>query len=296
VRVLTFDIEDWFHILDNPSTHDEAAWDGFEPRVEQSTARILEELAARGARATFFCLGWIAERYPQLIRRIDAAGHEIGTHSHAHQLAFDQSVAEFDADLGRSIRRLEDLTGKPIRAYRAPGFSVTRSNPWVFERLIEHGIEVDSSVFPARRAHGGFQGGYGVPSWIECGAGRLRELPMNIGRILGRDIPYSGGGYFRLLPYRVIRGQLARDPYVMTYFHPRDFDPGQPMIPGLSRGRRFKCYVGLASAFAKLRRMLDEFEFVDLRTAVERIDWAAAPVLRVDEDAASPLAVGAGRR
>lgn len=282
MRVLTFDIEDWFHILDNPSTDSVARWESFESRVEQGTDRILQELAARGASATFFCLGWVAERHPELIRRIDAAGHEIGTHSYAHQLAYDQTPAKFDADLRRSIGILQDLTGKPVRAYRSPGFSITRSNPWVFERLIAHGIEVDSSVFPLPRAHGGFDGGFGVPSWIECAGGRLREMPMNIGRVFGRQVAYSGGGYFRLLPYWVVRDLLKRDRYVMTYFHPRDFDPDQPMIPGLSPGRRFKCYVGLAGSFAKLRRMLDEFDFVDMRTAVAQVDWHSAPVLPVE--------------
>lgn len=281
-RILSFDIEDWFHLLDVPTTRSPASWAAYESRVERGTERILEELGARGTKATFFCLGWIAEKYPQLIRRIDAAGHEIGTHSQAHQLVYEQSPREFEEDLKRSIGLLEALTAKPVRIYRAPGFSITQASAWAFDLLLANGIEVDCSIFPASRAHGGYAGFVRGPSWIDLPTGRLKELPLNLGRFLGRDVVFSGGGYFRLLPYPVIRQQLRRSDYVMTYFHPRDFDAGQPIVEGLSRARRFKSYVGLGGAFGKLRRMLDEFDFVEVGSAVAELDWSRAPVLKLE--------------
>ena len=278
-RILTFDIEDWFHLLDCDATRSPESWEGRESRVEAATDRILDELGQRGLKATFFCLGWIAERYPALIRRIDGAGHEIGTHSFAHQLIYEQSWQEFDADLRHSIQLLEDITGKPVRSYRAPGFSLTPDTNWAIERLLENGIEVDASIFPGERAHGGYAGLCRGPAWIQSPSGRLKELPLNLGRLAGRDIAFSGGGYFRLLPYPVIRAQHRRANYVMTYFHPRDFDAGQPVVQGISTIKRLKSYVGIGGAFRKLGAMLDDFSFVDMRSAVAAIDWAAAPVV-----------------
>lgn len=278
VRVLTIDIEDWFHVLDHPATRHPAGWAGFPSRVEDNTVRILEALAARDLSATFFCLGWVGEHYPQVIRRIVAGGHEIGTHSYGHQLAYEQTHGDFRQDLARSIAVLEEVTGKAVHLYRAPGFSVTSRDPWVFDALIEQGIDIDCSVFPAAHAHGGFAGLAATPSWISRAGGRLREMPVSIGSFLGHDLPYSGGGYFRLMPYALLRQQLERAPYVMSYFHPRDFDPGQPRLEGLSAGRHFKTYVGLNSSWAKFQRLLDEFEFADVAHASQQVDWAAAPV------------------
>lgn len=299
-RILTFDIEDWFHLLDCDVTRSPADWERYESRIEASTGRILEELGRREVKATFFCLGWVAEKYPELIRRIDAAGHEIGTHSFAHQLVYEQSPREFQDDLHHSIRLLEDLTGKKIRMYRAPGFSIRPDSQWALDILLEEGIEIDCSIFPAARAHGGYADLCTGPSWLQSRAGRLKEMPLNLGRILGRQIAFSGGGYFRLLPYPVIRQQIRQSDYVMTYFHPRDFDAGQPVIPGISLAKRFKSYVGISGAFRKLGAMLDDFEFVDVGRAVEMVDWDAAPVIRLAgtpwaETANTNLAIATGR-
>jgi polysaccharide deacetylase family protein (PEP-CTERM system associated) len=282
VNILTFDIEDWFHILDNASSRTEEEWASFAPRLEQNADRLLDLLTATGVRATFFCLGWVAEKHPSVIKQIHAAGYEIGSHSYRHQLVYEQSRGAFRHDLQASLGRLEDLTGTKIRAYRAPGFSITRSNTWAFEVLAEHGIEVDSSVFPASRAHGGFAGfGAAQPTMVEHAGVTLKEFPINTYALGGRQLIFSGGGYFRLLPYPVIRRMMAKSPYVMTYFHPRDFDPDQPMLPGLRWHRVFKSYYGLRSAFDKLRRLLNEFDFVDLRTAEGSVDWQRQPVVKV---------------
>jgi len=275
VHVLTFDIEDWFHLLDNDSTRTVSQWGSFVPRIEANVDRILDLLSAKGQQATFFCLGWIAEQHPDVIRRIDAMGHEIGSHTYSHQLVYEQTTEEFKRDLAKSVTVLEDLTGKKVRSFRAPGFSATEDCTSMFDTLAEFEIDVDCSIFPADRAHGGFRDfASAEPVTIECRGARIREFPLNIFRFQGRRIVFSGGGYFRLLPYWAIRGMMQRSGYVMTYFHPRDFDPNQPVIADLSRSRRFKSYVGLSSAFKKLERLISDFRFVDVGTAERRVDWS----------------------
>jgi len=277
MNILTFDIEDWFHILDNASTRGISDWANYSTRFEPVVDRLLAIVEERNLKATFFCLGWMADRHAHVIRRIHSLGHEIGTHSYSHQLAYEQSPEQFTEDFKRSLAVLEDATGEKVRAYRAPGFSLTSDNSWVFEILVEHGIEVDCSVFPADRAHGGFaEFGAGGPTLVETSNGRIKEFPINVWELFGLKLVFSGGGYFRLLPYSVIHALTQRTPYLMTYFHPRDFDPDQPIIPGLNTIRRFKSYYGLGSSEDKLKRLLNDFDFIDLRTAVSLVDWSKA--------------------
>jgi len=277
VNILTFDIEEWFHILDNQSTKTEHEWNQYESRIHENIDRLLELLEKNNQKATFFCLGWIAKKYPEVIKRIDSFGHEIGTHSNMHQLVFEQSRKEFTDDLAQSIKSIEDIIGKKVRAYRAPGFSVKEENRWVFELMSEYGITLDCSIFPAKRTHGGFENfGEAQPSIIEFGDKKIKEFPINIYKTVGRDLVFSGGGYFRLLPYWMIKRMMRRSDYVMTYFHPRDFDANQPIIKELSSFRRFKSYVGISQALKKLERLLNDFEFVDLDTADKQIDWSSA--------------------
>jgi polysaccharide deacetylase family protein (PEP-CTERM system associated) len=274
MRILTFDIEDWFHVLDNEASRGPTQWAAYTPRLHANMDRMLGILAEKGVKGTFFCLGWIAERHPEVIKNIHAAGHEIAAHSYAHQLTYEQSPEEFAKDLRRCLSVLEDLIGEKLRAYRAPGFSLTEENTWVFDILVKNGIEVDCSVFPAARGHGGFNNfGACEPALIECASGRLKAFPISVWNFLGRRLVYSGGGYFRLFPYAIIKTLVRRSDYVMTYFHPRDFDPGQPMLEGLGPVRRFKSYYGLARSEEKFRRLLDDFELIDLRSAERLVDW-----------------------
>ena len=274
MNILTFDIEEWFHILDNASTRTEADWNRYDSRIYQNMDLIFELLEQTKTRATFFCLGWVADKHPDVIRRIDAAGYEIATHSYAHQLAYEQTPTEFQDDLVRSIKHLQDLTGKKVRSYRAPGFSIKEYNRWVFPILVEQGIEVDCSVFSARRAHGGDASlALFEPGYLNVSGTLLKEFPINTAAVLGQDLIFSGGGYFRLLPYKAIQRFMRRSDYVMTYFHPRDFDAGQPMIPGLSRARQFKSYYGLKGCLPKLKQLLTEFPFIDLVEAEQQVDW-----------------------
>lgn len=283
MNILSFDIEDWFHLLDTDTTRTEHQWSGFESRIEHNTDRILDLLHTLRCKATFFCLGWAARAHPGLIRRINALGHEIATHTDSHQLAYEQTPSLFRQDLQRSIQALEDCIGEKVRAARIPGFSVTRQTPWVFEALLDCGIEIDSSVFPARRAHGGFpEFGLARPCWISRDNAGIKEFPVNTAAILGVPMVFSGGGYFRLIPYALLRRLMNRAAYVMTYFHPRDFDPHQPIVPGLPLTRRLKSYTGLKASFEKLRRLLREFPFCDIAEAHDRINWDTAPVHALD--------------
>ncbi|SHO80626.1 Polysaccharide deacetylase [hydrothermal vent metagenome] len=270
MNILTFDIEEWFHILDNDSTRGAKEWSSYEYRLSVNMDRIFKLLEAKNQKATFFCLGWVAQKYPQIIKQIDNYGYEIATHSNMHQLVYEQKREEFREDLNSSIQSLEDIIGKKIITYRAPGFSITENTKWAFEEIIEAGIIRDSSIFPANRSHGGFATyGESNPSIIDINGKKLKEFPIT----LYKNIIFSGGGYFRLLPYPIIKYLFKNSPTVMTYFHPRDFDATQPIIEDLSPFRKFKSYYGLKGAFNKLERLLDDFDFVDIEDATNMIDW-----------------------
>jgi polysaccharide deacetylase family protein (PEP-CTERM system associated) len=282
MNIITFDIEEWFHILDNQSTKTADNWQHYERRLDSNVDRILGLLYERDLKATFFCLGWVAREFPHVIEGIVGQGHEVATHSDQHQLAYEQTPGEFRSDLDTSIKSLEDVSGQRIRAYRAPGFSVKEENSWVFEELISAGIEVDCSIFPAKRSHGGFaRFGSNTPSLVKTEAGMIREFPINTKKIFGGNMIFSGGGYFRLLPTWLLKRFIQDENYVMTYFHPRDFDPEQPMISELSWIRKFKSYYGLKGAQGKLELLLKSFEFLSLSEAEKKIDWEMMPIISV---------------
>jgi peptidoglycan-N-acetylglucosamine deacetylase len=282
MKILTFDIEEWFHILDNTSTKTEADWAKYESRIDENMERIFSLLADNKQKATFFCLGWVARKYPNIIKKIAEKGYEIATHSDLHQLAYEQDYKTFKIDLQTSIDALQQVIGKKVRAYRAPGFSIKQENKWVFETLIECGIEVDCSVFPAKRAHGGFaEFGHAEPCWIETNGQKIKEFPINLFTGLGTSTIFSGGGYFRLLPYFILNYLTKNTDYMMTYFHPRDFDANQPIINGLSLARKFKSYYGLKECLPKLDKLIKIHAFIDLQAAENQIDWTKAKVVSI---------------
>ena len=282
MNVLTFDIEEWFHILDNESTKSVRQWDNFNSRIHIGMELIHSIIETSGVSATFFVVGWMAEKYPEIIKEISSLGFEVGSHTHLHQLAFEQDRQTFFNDVEKSIKTLEDCTGQKVSSFRAPGFSITRNNKWAFEVLHELGITKDSSVFPAGRAHGGLPSYRSAfPSIIKYNGIKLKEFPINTHTILGKPIIFSGGGYFRLLPYKTIKNWTLQSNYVMTYFHPRDFDSEQPTVPGLSITRRFKSYVGIKNCKSKLERLLCDFEFMDLNQADQSINWDHVPVVKL---------------
>lgn len=284
MNILTFDIEEWFHILDNGSTKTINEWKNYEVRIHNNMERIFSILEKTNTKATFFCLGWIAETYPGVVKEIVSRGYEIGSHTRMHQLVYEQTPREFKNDVENSVKTLEDLTGEKVKYFRAPGFSITENEKWAFEILSEQGIEVDCSVFPASRAHGGFPSyGQPVPSIFKYNGIELKELPINFSIIMGKPLIFSGGGYFRFLPYSVIKNRTQQSDYVMSYLHPRDFDANQPVIKELSIARKFKSYVGLKGAMAKLEQWLTDFEFIDITTAVKQIEWEKVPVIQWPE-------------
>jgi polysaccharide deacetylase family protein (PEP-CTERM system associated) len=283
MNILTFDIEEWYHILDNPYTKTPKEWANFETRIHQNMETIHDILHTGNLSATFFVVGWIAEKFPEVVREIASKGYEIGSHTHLHQLAYEQDRKTFKKDVEKSIKTLEDCTGKKVRAFRAPGFSITESNKWAFEVLYELGITVDSSVFAAKRGHGGLsEYGTSKPSLLRYNGVELKEFPINTHPVMGRQLIFSGGGYFRLFPYPFIKQFSKNSDYIMTYFHPRDFDHGQPMLQGLSPFRKFKSYVGLKNCKSKLERWIQDFEFVDLDTAIKQIDWAKVATVELE--------------
>jgi len=283
MHILSFDIEEWFHLLEHDAVRHETSWNSFDRKLPRMLGRILDLLDETGSKATFFCLGWVAREYPELVRDIDRRGHEIGSHSDVHSLIFEQSPEEFRSELKRSKDSLEQVAGKPVRAFRAPGFSLVPRCSWAFDILAAEGFELDCSIFPARRAHGGFPNfGAARPLRIRTASGELKEFPMNTAVLAGQRLVFSGGGYFRLLPLSVLQPLWRRSDYTMTYFHPRDFEPDQPYLPSLGAVRRFKSYYGLRGAEAKLRAILREFPFENVAAAEKKVDWSAAPVVELD--------------
>jgi polysaccharide deacetylase family protein (PEP-CTERM system associated) len=281
MNILTFDIEDWFHILDNKKTKSIKEWNNFDSRIHHGMNIIYEILDQTNLKATFFVVGWMAEKYPEIIREISNRGYEIGSHTHLHQLAYHQDKQTFFNDVEKSIKTIEDHIGEKVNSFRAPGFSITKKNKWAFEVLHELGITKDSSVFPASRAHGGLPSyESAIPSIIEYNGIKLKEFPINTHKVLGKPFIFSGGGYFRLLNYKIIKNWTLQSEYIMTYFHPRDFDVNQPIVPGLSPYRHFKSYVGIKNCKSKLERWLNEFHFIDLNQADQLINWSQVPIVK----------------
>ena len=272
-NVLTVDVEDWFHILEVEGGYTRAQWNGLESRVAANTDALLQEFADAGATATFFVVGWIAARHRDLVRRIAAAGHEVGSHSYWHEVIQGHTRESLAADLGGSRKMLEDLCGRPVRGFRAPGGSITPATAWAFDVLVEQGYAYDSSLCPGVSSHGGYPSPFHGPHRVRCNTGELAELPSSTVAVAGRRIPYAGGGYLRLFPYPVIRSCIRLDNRggrpANVYVHPREIDPEQPRME-LPWKRRFKYYVGLRSTRAKVRALLREHRFASAA------DWLAA--------------------
>lgn len=283
MNILTFDVEEWFHLLDNSSTKSEEQWKNYEVRIHENMDRIFRILDDTNTKATFFIIGWVAKTYPDLVRSI-AEKYEIGSHTMNHQLVWQQSSEVFKNDVESSVKLLQDITGQPIRYFRAPGFSIRASEPWAFEAIHDLGIEIDCSVFPAHHSHGGFPSyGKGEPAIIDVAGKQIKEFPISCKEIMGRHLIYQGGGYFRLFPYYLIKSWAQKDnDYLLTYIHPRDLDAGQPMVPGLPLIRKFKSYVGIKGAERKLRKFLTDFDFTDIATAERSIDWESIRKIKIN--------------
>lgn len=279
--VITVDLEEWFHLLEIDGV-EESRWGLLESRIEANTERLLTLFEEHGVHATFFSLGWIAGRYGALLRRIVKAGHHVGCHSNAHALVSQETPDQFRSETRRAMATIADAISKPVNCYRAPGFSITPNTLWAFDELLELGVKVDCSVLPGRHAHGGLGTGFpALPFKLELRGGSLRELPMSMANLGPLRLPTAGGGYFRLLPFFLMAHWADNAPYVMTYFHPRDFDEGQPRLPGLSRFRGFKAYVGIRGAYDKLDRFLGRFNGRSVAEADQQIAWGSVPTVKL---------------
>jgi polysaccharide deacetylase family protein (PEP-CTERM system associated) len=266
MNLLTIDVEDWFHTSALEPYINPESWDSIESRVVTNVHRLLEILKTHQARATFFILGWVAERYPQLVRDIDAGGHEICSHGYRHRLIYNLTPVRFKDFLERSKKILEDIVGKPVPGYRATSFSIVKKTLWALDMIKEAGFIYDSSIFPV--SHHDIYGLGDCPRFpFRCGNG-LIEIPPSTLRVGDRNIPLGGGGYFRLFPYWLTRlgiSRLNRDGYpAMVYLHPWELDPLCPRVGHADARTRFRQYINLGKTEARLRRLLADFSWVPM--------------------------------
>ena len=263
MNALTVDVEDYFQVSAMAPHIARDSWDSQPCRVERNVYRLLALFAQHKARATFFTLGWIAERYPQLVRDIVANGHELASHGYGHLRASDQSQANFANDVRRAKALLEDIGGQAVRGYRAPSFSIGHGNLWAFDVLLEAGYRYSSSVYPVRHDHYGMPDAPRFPYAARAG---LLEIPITTTRVFGRNLPAGGGGYFRLAPYKLSRWAIRRvnrddrRPAIF-YMHPWEIDPGQPRVTAADLKTRFRHYVNLSRTESRLGLLLRDFKW-----------------------------------
>ena len=262
-NALTIDVEDYFQVSAFAPFIARSDWERRECRVERNVNRILDLLESRDTKGTFFTLGWIAERYPELVRRIVREGHELASHGYGHERASDLTEAAFHNDISRAKSLLEDLSGREVAGYRAPSFSIGTANLWAFDCLAQAGYKYSSSIYPIRHDHYGMPDSPRFAHRVDSG---LLEVPITTLRMFERNLPSSGGGYFRLLPYAVSRWMLRRVNTVdresaVFYFHPWEIDVAQPRIAGIDLKTRFRHYVNIHRMEGRLQSLLADFKW-----------------------------------
>lgn len=280
-NAITIDVEDYFMVSAFSDVVRYEDWGRYESRVEANTMRVLDLLERHGVMGTFFILGWVAERFPGLVRAIHGRGHEVGSHGYSHSLVFDMTRVEFRDDVSRSRKILEDITGEAVQGYRAASFSITPASIWALDILMEEGYRYDSSIFPVRHITYGHPDFSRFPTEIETnGAGSILEIPLSTVRLFGKNIPIAGGGYMRLFPLKFLQWGIRtinreESQPAVIYFHPWEIDPGQPRLNG-SRLSMFRHRVNLEKTLSKLDRLLRAFEFAPVREVFsERLSGAA---------------------
>jgi polysaccharide deacetylase family protein (PEP-CTERM system associated) len=273
VNAMSVDVEDYFQVSAFDAVVSRGSWDRFESRVERNTDRLLQVFADSGVKATFFVLGWIAERHRDLVARIAGAGHEVASHGFGHRLIYDQAREDFREDVRRAKQVLEDAAGREVEGYRAPSFSVTRESLWALDVLLDEGYRYDASIFPVHHDR------YGIPDApreihrLERAGGPLVEVPPSTVHLLGTNLPVAGGGYFRLLPFWWTRWGIARVNRVerrpvIFYLHPWEVDPQQPRLQA-SALSRFRHYRNLHKTEPRLRALCREFRFTTVRDVLD---------------------------
>jgi len=264
-NALTIDVEDYYMVSGFANEVKFEDWNRYESRVEKNTVQLLELLNEYGLKATFFILGWVAERHPGLVRRIASAGHEIASHGYNHRLIYNLTKDEFREDVRMAKQALEDITGKPVIGYRATSYSIVKKTLWALDILIEMGFLYDSSIFPIHHDRYGFPEADRFPYTIKRSAGEIVEFPPSTYSLLGMNIPVAGGGYFRLFPLLLTKAAIRRinqkeKKAVLIYLHPWEIDVDQPRLHG-SRLSEFRHYINLRTTLPKLRACVKEFKF-----------------------------------
>lgn len=280
INALTVDVEEYYDTIEiREAAASRGGVSALPSRVEENTDRVLQALGATGVKGTFFVVGRVAERLPAMVRRIAREGHEIGCHSHVHELVSGQTPEAFREDTRRARSAIEDAGGAPVLGYRAPTFSIGPGQRWAYEILAEEGFRYSSSVYPIRHDRYGQPHAPRVPTVVAgAGSGALWEVPIGTFRLAGVNLPIGGGGYFRLLPYAVVRAGLRsvnerEGQAVVFYFHPWELDPDQPRLP-MSWHHRFRHYVNLSRVEGKLRRLVRDFRFGPVSALVDSLEPA----------------------
>ena len=266
INALTVDVEDYFHVHAFSTVIDRMDWERYPSRVEANTYRLLEIFAEYEVKATFFVLGWVAEKFPGLVCQISKEGHQVGCHGYAHQVIYSAGPSHFRADVKMGKRTVEDALGAEVKSYRAPSYSITSETLWALDILVEEGFNYDSSIFPVMHDNYGIASAPRFPYRRAVNGGQfIREFPPSTIRLLGVNFPVAGGGYFRLLPYGLTAWALRRINQIeqqpaMVYLHPWEIDPGQPRISS-SWKSRFRHYQNLESTESKCRQLLKDFSW-----------------------------------
>ena len=271
-NAMTVDVEDYFHVSVFDGVVPRERWSSMESRVQANTDRLLDLFDEFAVKGTFFVLGWVADRYPSLVRTIVSRGHELASHGYAHHLVYNQTPEEFRQDVRRAKALLEDTGGVEVRGYRAPSFSVTERSIWALDVLMEEHYLYDASIFPIRHDRYGIPGAPRWPHHVDCAGGRIYEVPGSTVRLGGTNFPVAGGGYFRILPYSWTHWGLTRlnerdHQAAVFYLHPWEIDPEQPRLPASIFGR-FRHYSNLHKTESRLRALMRDFRFASLNSVL----------------------------
>lgn len=276
MNILTIDVEEWFQFFEDLDKGEK--YKNYEVRIYENVDRILGLLEENNIKATFFVVGWIAKRYPDIVKRI-SENFEIGSHTMTHELVGSLNKKEFYNEVYSSVSLIEDLTSKKVIAFRAPGFSIGKNELWAFEVLSDLSIEIDSSFLP-------YNFGLNIskisPCIIEYNGIKIKEFPINYKSVLSKGIIFSGGGYFRFFPYKLLNYWIKDLDYFLAYIHPRDLDSKQPIIKGLTPIQFFRSYYGLKSSESKFQRLIKDNDFIDMDLAEKLIDWGKVDIIKFD--------------
>ena len=271
--IFSVDVEDWFHILDLPHNPDISEWDRLPSLVEKNLITLLDLFDSKGVKVTCFFLGWVAEKFPRLVKEASSRGHEIASHGYTHQLLFEMTPQAFFEDALKSKHMLEDIIGQPIYGYRASGFSVTEKTPFFFEELTRAGYRYSSSIWPGIRGHGGMQTNQFAPHYIRDNSSSIIEFPISLEKIFGLPICFFGGGYLRLFPFSLIQMMshkvLKDNRPVIFYVHPREIDPNHPRL-SMNLKRKFQTYFNISTTEKKIKRIIDTFSLISFQKYIAK--------------------------